>query len=91
MNSPEPIIGNDFVEEAETFVHSVLGDVLIQHLVVPGGGDNHDDTGGDSDNGDAFNKKCSLACSSQEENHENVREAVDPGNVLWQIQIQIQR
>ena len=35
--------------------------------------------------------RCSLACSSQEENHENVREAVDPGNVLWQIQIQIQR
>ena len=52
MNSPEPIIRNDFVEEAETFVHSVLGDVLIQHLVVPGGGDNHGDTGGDSDNGD---------------------------------------
>ena len=52
MNSPEPIIRNDFVEEAETFVHSVLGDVLKQHLVVPGGGDNHGDTGGDSDNGD---------------------------------------
>ena len=41
MNSPEPIVRNDFVEEAETFVHSVLGDVLIQHLVVSGDDNNH--------------------------------------------------
>ena len=36
MISPEPIVRNDFVEEAQAFIHSVRGHVLIQRLVVPG-------------------------------------------------------
>ena len=44
---PEPIIRNDFVEEAETFIHSVRGHVLIQRLVVPG--DDIDDENSNDD------------------------------------------
>ena len=44
---PEPIIRNDFVEEAETFIHSVCGHVLIQRLVVPG--DDIDDENSNDD------------------------------------------
>ena len=48
MISPEPIVGNDFAEEAEAFIHSVRGHVLIQRLVVPGhDNENTDDNGND--------------------------------------------
>ena len=87
---PEPIIRNDFVEEAETFIHSVCGHVLIQRLVVPGDDIDDDNSNDDeymdvNDDGDddASNNVWEiinwLACSRQEENHEDVRETVDPG------------
>ena len=92
MTSPEPIVRNDFVEEAEAFIHSVGGYVLVQHLVVSGDNDNDDDCDNDEDmdvNDDdgncniLFEKICnSLACSRQEKDHQNVREAVDPGLTL---------
>ena len=49
MTSPEPIVRNDFVEEAEAFIHSVCGYVLVQHLVVSGDNDNDDDCDNDED------------------------------------------
>ena len=47
MILPEPIIRNDFVEEAEAFIHSVRGHVLIQRLVVPGHDIDDDDANSD--------------------------------------------
>ena len=60
MTSPEPIVRNDFVEEAEAFIHSVGGYVLVQHLVVSGDNDNDDDEDMDVNDDDGNGKKIRI-------------------------------